>query len=83
MKVSFVLAATYQGVMIVNRNDRVATDENRAMHYGVGYQLLENGCFDPTELRTAVSLLELKRRYRGDGVVAADVGANVGAFTVP
>ncbi len=81
MKASFVLASTHVGTMIVNRHDRVITSETAG--YGVGFQLLEHGCFDPLELRSTLSLLELKRRYRGDGVVAADVGANIGAFTVP
>jgi FkbM family methyltransferase len=85
VKVSFVLASTYVGPLIVNRNDRVITGEtaDSLTGYGVGFQLLERGAFDSEELRSTVNLLSLKRRYRGDGVVAADVGANIGAFTVP
>ncbi len=86
MKASFVLASTHIGTMIVNRHDRVVTEDaatGNISGYGVGFQLLERGAFDADELRYTLSLLELKRRYRGDGVVAADVGANIGAFTVP
>lgn len=79
-KVSFVLAATDHGPLIVNRNDRVIIDDNRG--YGVGFQLLERGCFDPEEASQGLNLLRLKAKYRGNDVVAVDVGANIGAFTV-
>jgi FkbM family methyltransferase len=50
--------------------------------YGVGFQLLEHGAFDPVEVELAVQLLETRRRYHGDGVVAIDCGANIGAHTI-
>ena len=85
MKASFVLASTGHGPLIVNRNDRVIVPPDPAGHergYGVGFQLLETGFFDPDEVKRGAELLQLKRRYRGVGVVAVDVGANIGVMTV-
>jgi FkbM family methyltransferase len=79
-KLAFVLASTNQGAMIINRFDyRMAGPDSG---YGVGFQLLENGAFDPVEVELAVQLLETRRRYHGDGVVAIDCGANIGAHTI-
>jgi FkbM family methyltransferase len=79
-KLAFVLASTNQGAMIVNRFDyRMAGPDSG---YGVGFQLLEQGAFDPVEVELAVQLLETRRRYHGDGVVAIDCGANIGAHTI-
>ena len=76
----FVLAATGHGTLIVNRNDyNVAGD---GVGYGVGYQLLNTGYFDPEEVGVAVGLLRLRRQAHGDGVVAIDCGANIGVHTV-
>lgn len=80
MKASFVLAATDHGPLILNRHDRVMVSEDKG--FGVGFQLLERGCFDPEEAFQAMDLMRLKAKYRGEGVVVADVGANIGAFTV-
>src|SRR6478752_4285176 len=79
-KLAFVLASTNQGAMIVNRFDyRMAGPDSG---YGVGFQLLEQGAFDPVEVELAVQLLEQRRRYHGDGVVAIDCGANIGVHTI-
>ncbi len=79
-KLAFVLAASNHGTMIVNRLDyrMLAPDQG----IGVGHQLLETAAFDPAEVEMAVQLLELRRRYHGDGVVAIDCGANIGVHTV-
>lgn len=79
-KLAFVLASTNQGAMIVNRLDyrMVGPDSG----FGVGFQLLEQGAFDPVEVELAVQLLETRRRYHGDGAVAIDCGANIGAHTI-
>ena len=79
-KLAFVLAATNHGSMIVNRFDYHMVDPERG--YGVGFQLLETGAFDPLEVELATQLLEARRRYHGDGVVALDCGANIGVQTV-
>ncbi len=78
-KLAFVLASSNHGTMIVNRFDYRMLDGGGI---GVGYQLLENGCFDPVEVELAVQLLEMRRRFHGDGVVAIDCGANIGVHTV-
>jgi FkbM family methyltransferase len=79
-KLAFVLAATDHGSMILNRFDYHALDANRV--YGVGIELLQSGAFSPGEINLSLSLLDLRRRYFGDGVVAIDCGANIGVHTV-
>jgi FkbM family methyltransferase len=79
-KLAFVLASSNHGTMIVNRMDYRMVAPDRG--YGVGFQILEGGAFDPTEVEMAVQLLEARRRHHGDGVVAIDCGANIGVHTV-
>src|SRR5271156_66969 len=79
-KLAFVLASSNHGTMIVNRFDYRMIDAQRG--FGVGYQILENACFDPTEVKLAVDLLGLRRKHHGDGVVAIDCGANIGVHTI-
>ena len=79
-KLAFVLAATNHGSLIVNRFDQRMLDTDRG--YGVGYQLLEAGAYEAIEVELGAQLLELRRRYHGDGVLALDCGANIGAYTV-
>jgi FkbM family methyltransferase len=50
--------------------------------YGVGFQLLENASFDPSEVSLAIDLLARRRKHYGDGVVAIDCGANIGVHTI-
>src|SRR3974390_1071608 len=79
-KIGFVLASTDHGTLIVNRMDfhNVAGGGG----YGVGYQILETGSFDAPEVDLVLQLLDLRRKYFGDGVVALDCGANIGVHTV-
>ena len=79
-KLAFVLAATDHGPMILNRFDYHALDANRV--YGVGIELLQSGAFSPAEINLSLGLLDLRRRYFGDGVFAIDCGANIGVHTV-
>lgn len=79
-KLAFVLAATNHGSMIINRFDHRMLDTDRG--YGTGYQLLETGSGDAIEIELGTQLLELRRRYHGDGVVAIDCGANIGVHTI-
>jgi FkbM family methyltransferase len=78
-KIAFVLAASAHGTLIVNRLDY---HQSGSTMYGVGIQLLESGSFDKTEVDLVLSLLELRRKYFGDGVSAVDCGANIGVHTV-
>lgn len=79
-KLAFVLAATDHGSLILNRFDEHVVDGNTAC--GVGFQLLNEGHYEPEEVDLLRTLLELRRRHHGDGVVAVDCGANVGVHTV-
>lgn len=79
-KLGFVIAASNHGTMILNRFDYRMLGPDQGI--GVGLQLLETGAFDPVEVEMAVQLLETRRRYHGDGVVAIDCGANIGVHTV-
>lgn len=79
-KLAFVLASSNHGTMIVNRLDYRMTGPDEG--YGVGYQVMERGCFDPVEVELALHLLEERRRHHGDGAVAIDCGANIGVHTI-
>lgn len=76
----FILASTSTGTMIVNQND-YNTMQN-GMRYGVGHQYLTTSTFNPKEVDNIVNMLHLRRHYFGDGVVALDCGANIGAHCV-
>lgn len=77
---SFILAATDQGTMILNRNDQHVVDSSHT--YGVGHELLLNAAYNPSEIGTVLTMLNWLREFRGDGVVALDCGANVGVHTI-
>ena len=79
-KLAFVLAASDHGTMIVSRLDYRMTSPTSG--FGVGYQLLECGAFDASEVSMAVSVLDLRRQHFKDGVIAIDCGANIGIHTV-
>ena len=81
-KIGFVLAATSHGPLIVNRLDYHIVDKEKNTGYGVGFQILEQSAFDPGEINLSVSLLDLRRKYFGDGVMVIDCGANIGVHTV-
>jgi FkbM family methyltransferase len=79
-KLAFVLASSNHGTMIVNRFDYRMTGPDGGI--GVGHQILEGASYDPIEVELALQLLEVRRRFHGDGVVAIDCGANIGVHTV-
>jgi hypothetical protein len=79
-KIAFVTAATDHGTMIVNRFDYHMVKPDHV--YGVGIQILESGAHDRPEVKLACELLDLRRRYYGDGVCGIDCGANIGVHTI-
>jgi FkbM family methyltransferase len=66
--------------MIFSRLDYRLVAPNRG--FGLGFQLLEKGAYDPEEVENVKRVLRLRRQHHGDGVVALDCGANVGVHTV-
>jgi len=79
-KLAFVLAASDHGAMIVSRLDYRMVSPTAG--FGIGFQILESGAFDADEVSLALSVLDLRRRCFGDGVLAVDCGANIGVHTV-
>ncbi len=79
-KNAFVLTSTDHGTMIVNRFDYQRLPDGRS--YGVGHELLDFSSFSRDEIDRVVSLLHKRRDLHGDGVVAIDGGANVGAHSL-
>lgn len=79
-KLAFILASTDHGTMIVNRFDQHIVGPDAG--YGAGFQLLQRASYDPEEVNLVMALLDLRRKYYGDGVVAVDCGANLGVHTV-
>jgi FkbM family methyltransferase len=79
MPIAFILAATDAGPMIINRFDVYATE---AGYFGVGASLLATGKFDQPDIDGLCGLLHLRRKHHGDGVVALDIGANIGTHTL-
>src|SRR6201994_1877157 len=77
---AFILASSNHGTMIVNRNDYRMIDDRQG--YGVGFQILQTGSFDPTEVKLVLDLLALRRKHHGNGVVEIDCGANIGVHTI-
>lgn len=66
--------------MIVNHKDYRMLNEEQG--YGVGFQMLNMASFDPEEVETVLRLLDRRRQHFGDGVIAVDCGANIGAHTI-
>jgi FkbM family methyltransferase len=76
---AFITAATDHGTMILNRFDQHAGPGGG---FGVGYQLLGKAFYEWEEVILLRTLLDLRRKHYGDGVVAIDCGANLGVHTV-
>ena len=81
IRLPFVLAATEQGTLIVNRYDFHADPELQGT-FGIGLEILDTANYSINERDAVAKLLQLRRSMFGDGVIALDVGANIGAHTV-
>jgi FkbM family methyltransferase len=75
----FILASTDHGTMILNRFDEY---EGPGGLMGAGYQLLARASYEPKEVAFLLQLLDLRRKYYGDGILAIDCGANLGMHTI-
>jgi FkbM family methyltransferase len=67
--------------MLVNRFDWHA-DEELQQTYGLGLELLDTANYEAPERDMIAKLLAVRRQAHGDGVVALDIGANIGPHTV-
>jgi len=79
-KIAFVLASTDHGTMIVNRFDYKMESNDRG--FGVGFKILNESSYEFSEISIGSFVLDSRRKYFGDGVVAIDCGANIGTHTV-
>lgn len=77
--ISFCLVASDHGPLILSRLDY---NEGNDGQYGVGAQILATGSHDGNEVSLLKSVLTERRKIYGDGVVAIDCGANIGAHAV-
>jgi FkbM family methyltransferase len=77
--IAFCIVSSDHGPMLVNRMDY--NHSHTGDFYGVGAQIMENGCYDPRDVSGIKSLLLCRRNHFGDGVVALDGGANIGVHT--
>jgi FkbM family methyltransferase len=78
--VAFILASTAHGTLIFNRFDQAVANSGKP--FGIGHQLLSTASYDPQEVSLMQHVLELRRKYHGDGLLAVDCGANIGVHTV-
>jgi len=78
-KIAFILTSTDHGVMIVNRFDYQSTAQGT---FGVGHKVLDESSYELSEISIGCFVLESRRRFFGDGVVALDCGANIGTHTI-
>ena len=79
-KIAFVVASSDHGTMIINRFDYRMVNQQQG--YGVGFDILESGSYNQSEIELILSMLQLRRKYLGDGVIALDCGANIGVHTI-
>ena len=77
---SFVLVNTIHGPLIVNRLDYHVNRLGET--YGVGSQLFQYGEYEVEEVKNIKNFLTSLHDARGGGVVALDIGANIGVHTV-
>jgi FkbM family methyltransferase len=77
---AFILASTDHGTLILNRFDQVVGPG--VIPFGAGYQLLNKASYDAEEVSLMLHIIELRRKYHGDGLVAVDCGANLGVHTI-
>ena len=81
--ITFVLASTNHGMMIVHKNDYREFEQNgKNVRVGVGYQLLETSSYEQEEVDFVIGLLDARRRHHGDEVVVVDCGANIGVLSI-
>ncbi|MBK9130059.1 MAG: FkbM family methyltransferase [Gammaproteobacteria bacterium] len=78
--IAFILASSNHGTLIVNRHDYRMVSPTQG--FGVGYQILNSSSFDHEEVNFVLALLQKRRKYFGNGVVALDCGANIGVHTI-
>ena len=76
----YVVLSTDHGSMIVNRFDYHTVGEKKS--FGVGFQLLTNGCYDAPEIGFLKHILNSLVNDRGSDITVLDCGANIGVHTI-
>jgi FkbM family methyltransferase len=78
--VRWPILTTRHGPLFAGINDVAYNADGSA--YGVGHDLLTKSCYEPEHVELFCNILRSRRTRCGDGVVALDIGANIGVFTV-
>jgi hypothetical protein len=79
-KLAFVLAACNHGTMIVSRFNHRMTGPGQGV--GIGFRLFEAGGYNLVEFELALQLIEQRRCFHGDRVVAIDCGAHIAVHAI-
>ena len=79
-KISFILAATDFGPLILSRMDSYTTANG--FTFGVGHSLLETGGWEHENVHLFIHILKDRQKTYGNGVFVVDCGANIGTFSV-
>src|SRR6267154_3426860 len=77
--IAFSLVSTNHGSLLVNRHDYILVENGGV---GIGFQILHSSSFDQEEVDIALQLIDSRKKNYGNGVVALDCGANIGAHTI-
>jgi FkbM family methyltransferase len=76
-----VLVNTDHGMMIVNRHDYALAPDGQT-GYGVGFQLLNKGSYDPEEINLVKFLAKDSAQSLDRPITMIDGGANIGVHTI-
>lgn len=83
-KIANILASTDYGSIIINRFDYLTYTKpwGEEATDGVGYNLLETSTYEKEEVQLSCDLLRLQSRYFPGGMIALDIGANIGIYSL-
>lgn len=79
-KINFIQASTQHGPMILCRNDYKIKDGGT--EFGVGLHLLHFGEYDMPTINMSIGILKNLYEKRGGPIMALDIGANLGVYSL-